>query len=303
MKKQTKYVVIMLAVLALAGAVYGGLLWWNSGAEEREAAATIWAAQLDSVTELSVTPSGGETLTFVAQDGVWSWAGDSDFPVKQSAITAVTDLLTALEAEQTIENPDALADYGLEEPSYVLSGLNGEVSFRLSIGNKSAGGTYYVSVEGDPAVYTVAGGLALAVDFSLLDVCQTESLPAMNASTVQSVTIGGSTLEKVTDEEEASAWYLDGAEVDSGDYMTGLSALSFTGCAAFKPEDPATFGLDEASRTEVTVELEDETVVLWLGSADGAYYAMLPDGNLVYTVDGDAAAGVMDLSQLTNAEP
>ena len=55
---------------------------------------------------------------FTLEETGWTWDGDSEFPVNGTELDALRGDLAALKAERIIPEPDALADYGLEEPAY-----------------------------------------------------------------------------------------------------------------------------------------------------------------------------------------
>ena len=90
------------------------------GEEEREAAQADYVLQLSDVTALSFD-SGDGPLSFTLEETGWTWDGDSEFPVNGTELDALREDLAALKAERIIPEPDALADYGLEEPAYTLT--------------------------------------------------------------------------------------------------------------------------------------------------------------------------------------
>lgn len=99
---------------------YAALRVWNAGEEEREAAQADYVLQLSDVTALSFD-SGDGPLSFTLEETGWTWDGDSEFPVNGTELDALREDLAALKAERIIPEPDALADYGLEEPAYTLT--------------------------------------------------------------------------------------------------------------------------------------------------------------------------------------
>lgn len=115
MKKQTKQLLALAGVLVLCVGVYAGLRVWNAGAEEREAAAADYVVQLTDVTALSFD-NGGGTLAFTKTDDNWTLDTDADFPVDGTYLDALANGLESVEAERILEDPDELADYGLEDP-------------------------------------------------------------------------------------------------------------------------------------------------------------------------------------------
>lgn len=120
MNRQTKQLLALAGVLAVGLGAYAALRVWNAGEEEREAAQADYVLQLSDVTALSFD-SGDGPLSFTLEETGWTWDGDSEFPVNGTELDALREDLAALKAERIIPEPDALADYGLEEPAYTLT--------------------------------------------------------------------------------------------------------------------------------------------------------------------------------------
>ena len=116
MNRQTKQLLALAGVLAVGLGAYAALRVWNAGEEEREAAQADYVLQLSDVTALSFD-SGDGPLSFTLEETGWTWDGDIEFPVNGTELDALREDLAALKAERIIPEPDALADYGLEEPA------------------------------------------------------------------------------------------------------------------------------------------------------------------------------------------
>lgn len=261
MKKQTKQLLALAGVLVLCVGVYAGLRVWNAGAEEREAAAADYVVQLTDVTALSFD-NGGGTLAFTKTDDNWTLDTDADFPVDGTYLDALANGLESVEAERILEDPDELADYGLEDPAYTLSAetADGE-SVTLYLGNLDAtSSNRYAMREGDERIYTISTSLATLMDYDLLDLMdlmELPSLPSMSKSTLSSATLstaaeshtltknevsreqevetdtgevdenGDPIYETTTETVTTTTWYLDGEEVSSdADGERLASALS-----------------------------------------------------------------------------
>ena len=60
----------------------------------------------------------GETITFVKEADTWYYDGDRNFPVDQSALASKLTSVCSMSASRSFEaQDDALAEYGLDEPS------------------------------------------------------------------------------------------------------------------------------------------------------------------------------------------
>lgn len=149
MNRQTKQLLALAGVLAVGLGAYAALRVWNAGEEEREAAQADYVLQLSDVTALSFD-SGDGPLSFTLEETGWTWDGDSEFPVNGTELDALREDLAALKAERIIPEPDALADYGLEEPAYTLTARtdSGE-STTLLLGSLDPGGSHrYAMLDG-----------------------------------------------------------------------------------------------------------------------------------------------------------
>lgn len=120
--KNKKAVPILIAVLAVLLVVYFGLQSWNKKQEEEEESGeSILVTELDAdtITAVSYNVGNGE-LAFEKQDDTWYYAEDKDFPLDQSYLQNIVDGMCAITADRKLEDGDALADYGLEEPAYTV---------------------------------------------------------------------------------------------------------------------------------------------------------------------------------------
>ena len=56
------------------------------------------------------------TFDFSHGDDTWSYVEDDKFPLSESAVLDKVSALTSVSSMRTIEDPDNLADFGLENP-------------------------------------------------------------------------------------------------------------------------------------------------------------------------------------------
>lgn len=188
MNRQTKQLLALAGVLAVGLGAYAALRVWNAGEEEREAAQADYVLQLSDVTALSFD-SGDGPLSFTLEETGWTWDGDSEFPVNGTELDALREDLAALKAERIIPEPDALADYGLEEPAYTLTARtdSGE-STTLLLGSLDPGGSHrYAMLDGGTEVYTVDGSITSSLDSELLDLMELPQLPDLDEKNITSV--------------------------------------------------------------------------------------------------------------------
>ena len=106
------------------------------------------------------------------------------------------DAVGSLCAERELEDPDDVADYGLDSPSYTVAytteaGEEGEVY----IGNQ-AEDDYYAMVKGSDKIYTITADLPGRLDFDLSGYIQNDTVPSISSGNLQKVEIteNGSTV-------------------------------------------------------------------------------------------------------------
>lgn len=303
MNRQTKQLLALTGVLAVGLGAYAALRVWNAGAEERETARADYVLQLSDVTALSFD-SGDGPLSFTLEEAGWTWDGDSQFPVRNTELDALREDLAALKAERVIPEPDALADYGLEEPAYTLTARTGSgESVTLLLGGLDPGGSdRYAMLAGGTEVYTVDGSITSSLDSSLLDLMELPQLPDLDEENITSVRLeladgtvrqltsavetretevetdtgetdenGEPIYETATETEEVTLWSLDGQPLPEGaggleDWLYALSTLYLDSCSAFQAdqEELSACGMDGAPLLTVSLA-SGETFTLVIG--------------------------------------
>ena len=248
--------------------------------------------QLSDVTALSFD-SGDGPLSFTLEETGWTWDGDIEFPVNGTELDALREDLAALKAERIIPEPDALADYGLEEPAYTLTARTGSgESTTLLLGSLDPGGSHrYAMLDGGTEVYTVDGSITSSLDSELLDLMELPQLPDLDEKNITSVQLeltdgtvrqltsavetretevetetgetdenGEPIYETTTETEEITLWSLDGQPLPEGavgleDWLYDLSTLYLDSCSAFKAdqEELSACGMDGASLLTVSL--------------------------------------------------
>lgn len=178
MKRGKKLLFLTLALVIVAGAALAAVKFIPG--EEVEAAETevIFSLDSDAATSLSWTHEG-ETLRFENSGGSWVYAGDEDFPLDVSYINTMLGELEELTSSKTIEAPDDLAEYGLDEPECSIS-VTAEAETTIDIGGEtSLDGLRYVSI-GNGNVYLVSSDLLTNFSCGLYDLVSKEAIPDMS---------------------------------------------------------------------------------------------------------------------------
>ena len=141
MKKQKKQFFGMLLVLAVLAAAYGGIHVYNQKQEEKEAGEekteklTVVDFETDDVTAFSYV-LGGQVYAYTKTDGEWTWDGDISLTLDTSQIDAMLDAVTGLTAESEITDGEDLAQYGLENPSGIITLTTADGTTTLQLGDK-----------------------------------------------------------------------------------------------------------------------------------------------------------------------
>ena len=123
-QKRTFRILLSIAIV-LAVALAAVLIYKSrsaAAAEEAEAQAQADAVitQEQEYNALSYYNSSA-TLSFTLDEaGSWVWADDPTFPLNQTTVTAIVDLLTSLTPQQTITEGDTLEAYGLDDPELTI---------------------------------------------------------------------------------------------------------------------------------------------------------------------------------------
>lgn len=178
MKK--KQIVILAVLLAVLAAGYGILVFQNKKAAKEEQAAqeksVIKVTDLGEIQSFSYQTLEQEKLHFKKKKDQWICTEDKKADLDQTYPDRIANTFSSLTASRKLEDIDALEDYGLKKPAYIVT-LNEEDGTKttVKIGNLT-GEEYYLQVEGEEqVVYTVAASSAEALNYSLEDMREKES--------------------------------------------------------------------------------------------------------------------------------
>lgn len=315
-----KKLLILCGALVVLGAGYAVARTVNAQPTEEEGVALATPAD---TARLEWT-SDGVTLALVKEDDSWSYADDGAFPLNQDVPEEMTGALSGLTASRVLEEPETLADYGLDDPSLTITATDRDgTAYTFAIGDQNeVTQEYYLLYNGDEnKVYLVDSALQDAFSLGLYDMVQMESLPAFGTVTGLSVTQpdGSITLSYLEDNESLTYntdlhWFLeqqDGTRLalDTGkvsSLTSSLTGLTWMSCVNYDADDQelAAWGLDEDSAVKVVLtyelssseddeeeaDVQPETFTLYLGEeTDSGTYARLADSRMVYLINSDTA--------------
>lgn len=260
----------------------------------------------------------GETITFVKEADTWYYDGDRNFPVDQSALASKLTSVCSMSVSRSFEaQDDALAEYGLDEPSnkITLTDRNGKETI-LEVGDKNnLNNEYYCRVNGENTIYTVGAFVSTSMAFDLYSVVDMASFPYISSDQMTSVKVdhNGTVTTYSSDSEDAASRF------------TAASGLYYTSHVDYNCTDPARYGLDQPqykitieytqdhaesetdtvsqSETETVSETENETgygevsvLTLYVGhqTDDGYYYVCMEGSSEVNLMSETLLSGLVE---------
>lgn len=182
--------VVILAVLLLCYFVIGKIQ--ENQKENEPVEETVYAVEASDIVSMTYS-DGTSTMAFTKTDDTWTYDADATIALEQSTIESMESTFGEIAAERVIEKPDALADYGLEEPAYTieLQDSDGNVT-TIYVGNQTDS-YYYLTVGDQEVVYTVDSSVVSAMEFDV------EALKEVEEETTEET----SGEDEVTEDSEA----------------------------------------------------------------------------------------------------
>ena len=252
--------------------------------------------------------NGTATLSFSQDEaGAWYWTADESFPLEDTVILEILDLLSSWKPQQTLTDEAALENSGLDEPSASLTASTADgTSTTVLFGKTTTDGTsYYVRLNGDEStVYIIADTLYQLMSTSIYDMCRLPELSALTETQIRSVTIEGagenpiSVVLTAQQTDDTVTWRSGGANVTDDptvrSLLEDLTALSFSRCVDYNPSDEAVTicGLDQpeaAVRLNYLTDSGTEAeLVLSVGDRlpdQSGRYAQLEDDTTIYLLE------------------
>ncbi len=286
MKRGKKLGILFIVLVVACAAAFAATKLSAEEEAEEDQAVSILTLDTDAVTALSWTYEG-ETLSFENTDGVWAYTEDEAFPLSTAYIDSMLEAISDITASKTIESPEELSQYGLEDPTLTVD-VTEDGTTQLVVGDEtSMGGERYLSI-GDGNVYLVDSGIVDSFAYGLYDLVKKESIPSMDDISDVTVTAETRTLriEHMQDSGIAYSdyyeWFLedeDGAYLTLGtsetnSFVSQITDLSWIECVSYNAseEDLTGYGLDTPAVT-VTVNYT-ETVTADTAETD-------EDGNVI----------------------
>lgn len=166
MQKQRKQFVITVVILLVLVLAYIGIHLYNQKQEEKkekeekENEITVTELDTDDVTAFSYQVSG-ETLSFTKDGDEWVYDQDTSLDLDEDVVNGMIEKAASLTADESFDDYDSLADYGLDQPSNTITLTTKESTTTLYLGNQNAMTSQYYLMTGDgETVYAVDNTLS-----------------------------------------------------------------------------------------------------------------------------------------------
>ncbi len=166
MQKQRKQFVITVVILLVLVLAYIGIHIYNQKQEEKkekeekENEITVTELDTDDVTAFSYQVSG-ETLSFTKDGDEWVYDQDTSLDLDEDVVNGMIEKAACLTADDSFDDYDSLADYGLDQPSNTITLTTKESTTTLYLGNQNAMTSQYYLMTGDgETVYAVDNTLS-----------------------------------------------------------------------------------------------------------------------------------------------
>lgn len=260
MKSKTVKLISGVAVLAVLSGTYIGVTSYVDSQEEKEAEAadtSVSVVEMDSekITSVSFTDTEGAEEVFEKDGDNWVKKDEPDFPVSQDTLDGAVNALTALSADQKLEDPEDLSEYDLDKPQNQIT-LTEEDGNRtvLQVGmkNESSGQYYMKKSEDDKNVYLVS---AVSLDpfmGTAYEFAEVENFPAVTSATIKDVKVEKESGYQLFQDDDSLYWYVsDGTTSEQADtskagtVTSAIGSLTYGDFVDYNCTDQAKYGFDD----------------------------------------------------------
>ncbi|MCR5743436.1 MAG: DUF4340 domain-containing protein [Lachnospiraceae bacterium] len=328
-KKKNKKIVTLVILLLVFIALIAALIMLKKNPQGEDEQETTQSVSLENITDMvnsdlvEITYSDtSQSMTFLrgSTEENWVYAGDTSLGITQSAISTLAAAVTSSLVNQVIEEGlDNKANYGLDNPSYTVTVKDASgktLTIYYGMETMTSKSYRYAYVEGDNRVITTDVTPIDKMSFDVYSMVDYEAFPALaqeNMTVIsykdedQSITLYNEPADlTIADAIGTTVWYypMYGRYMACNynsivELLNAIEGLSYSGVAAFAPEDLSAYGLDaDVATLEVTSKTTDsdgnvtETVVkLLIGGLsedESSRYVMLEGDDNVYTMKADS---------------
>lgn len=180
MKKQKKQFILMLLILAILGVGYVLLQKYNkeqelAGTEEATEAllvkngSKVTAAQITELTYFC----GEEECSLIKVEDFWKAKENQELSLKQSTINTMVSGIISTNVVSRLEAVEDLAEYGLAEPTNVITIMVEGEAHTIKIGDKNPVTSYlYVMLDGDSTIFVVTNSMGNSFNHGMDDLVE-----------------------------------------------------------------------------------------------------------------------------------
>lgn len=274
---------VILAILSAALLIVLGIRYRQPRDTVQDPAAqAVQAAQAAGSTYASLSVySGSATLSFsIQEDGTWVWDDDTEFPLDDSTIESMMELLSDLTPQQVLSDPESLESYELDAPSASISAVKVDQStVSVTFGKATTDGTSRYAMMNDDAstIYIFADTLYQALQTPIYDMMTLPELPELPESSIFSISIQGPgedaqplLLAAQHTDDGATTWLSGGEDVTDNAsvqaLLEDLGQMQIARCVDYRPSDEAASicGFDAPDAlVQVTYTPEDGSESVW----------------------------------------
>lgn len=274
---------VILAILSAALLIVLGIRYRQPrDAVQDPGAQAVQAAQAAGSTYASLSVySGSATLSFsIQEDGTWVWDDDTEFPLDDSTIESMMELLSDLTPQQVLSDPESLESYELDAPSASISAVKVDQStVSVTFGKATTDGTSRYAMMNDDAstIYIFADTLYQALQTPIYDMMTLPELPELPESSISSISIQGPgedaqplLLAAQHTDDGATTWLSGGEDVTDNAsvqaLLEDLGQMQIARCVDYRPSDEAASicGFDAPDAlVQVTYTPEDGSESVW----------------------------------------
>ncbi len=169
MKKQKGQLILVILILIIVSAFYGGLRYYNKNHEETDESITYQVTQdeANAVTEFSIINENG-SLLFTKETDSWAENSDKSLSIDSAMIESMIHTAVSISSEDQIVDIQNMSEYGLDNPQIIISYTIGEKETVIKIGDyNDMISKYYICVNDSKSLYTVDSTLQSAFSISL----------------------------------------------------------------------------------------------------------------------------------------
>lgn len=260
MKSKTVKLISGVAVLAVLSGTYMGVKSYVASQEEKEAeeadtSVSVVDVDSDEVSSISFTSTDGSQVVFEKDGDTWVKKGETDFPISQDTLTSAVNALTALDADQKLENPESLSEYDLDKPQnqITLTLKDGsETVLQVGMENESTSEYYLKKEDDDKAVYLVSNTALEPFMGTAYKFAKAEAFPSVTSATINDVKVEKENSYELYKDDDSLYWYVSDGKTSeqadtskAGTVTSAIGSLTYGDFVDYNCTDEAKYGFDD----------------------------------------------------------